>query len=232
MKILFVAATYGEVAPLLQYLGLREEPIQNHTPFQYRHFDIEVLITGAGMVHTTFHLSRLLFQKNYDLAINLGIAGSFDKKLHIGEIVRIQSQVFGDLGAEDKNSFIPIAEMVFFDENQFPYQNGMLFSGEEKVSDKGAAYFPILKNLTIVSSITVNRVLGKKSSIDQVKKIFNPDIESMEGAAFFYACLMSKQDFVELRAISNYVEVRNKSNWNIPLAVKNLNQLLIEMVES
>jgi len=232
MKILLVAATYGEIASLLQYLGLVEELTQDHSQFQYRHFDIEVLITGAGMVHTTFHLSRLLFQKTYDLAINVGIAGSFDKKLDIGEIVRVQSQVFGDLGAEDKDSFIPIAEMVFFDENQFPYQGGKLLSGEEKAMGKSIVLFPILKKKAVVSSITVNRVLGKKSSIDEAKKIFNPDIESMEGGAFFYACLMSKQDFVELRAISNYVEVRNKANWNIPLAVKNLNQLLIEMFES
>lgn len=232
MKILFVAATYGEVAPLLQYLGVNKEPAQNCVQLQYRHFDIEVLITGAGMVHTTFHLSRLLFQKNYDLAINVGIAGSFDKKLDIGDVVCVQSQIFGDLGAEDKDSFIPIAEMVFFDENQFPYQNGVLFGGEEKAISKSVVFFPILKKLALVSSITVNRVLGKKSSIEEVKKIFNPNIESMEGAAFFYACLMSKQDFVELRAISNYVEIRNKANWNIPLAVKSLNQLLIKMVES
>jgi futalosine hydrolase len=54
----------------------------------------------------------------------------------------------------------------------------------------------------------------------------------MEGAAFHFACLQEKIPFLQLRCISNYVEVRDKSKWNIPLAVKNLNQVLVEVVEA
>ena len=114
--------------------------------------------------------------------------------------------------------------MDFFDENQFPYQNGRLLNTHSN------AVFPQLQDLKMVSAITVNKVLGKESSIEAAKKHFHPDIESMEGAAVFYSCLMSHQPFAEIRAISNYVEERDKSKWDIPLAVKNLNGYVAELI--
>jgi futalosine hydrolase len=50
----------------------------------------------------------------------------------------------------------------------------------------------------------------------------------MEGIAFHYACKQAKIPFLQIRAISNYVTPRNKSEWEIPLAIQNLNQYLIE----
>jgi futalosine hydrolase len=49
----------------------------------------------------------------------------------------------------------------------------------------------------------------------------------MEGIAFFHACLHHSLDFLELRSISNYVESRNRAAWNIPLAIQNVNNLVI-----
>ena len=37
--------------------------------------------------------------------------------------------------------------------------------------------------------------------------------------------------FYEIRAISNVVEVRNKNNWDISLAIKKLTLTLVEIVE-
>ena len=51
----------------------------------------------------------------------------------------------------------------------------------------------------------------------------NPQIETMEGAAFFMTCQRFNVECIQLRSISNYVEKRNKSNWDIPKAIKNLN---------
>ena len=60
----------------------------------------------------------------------------------------------------------------------------------------------------------------------------NPQLESMEGAAFFYACEEYKLPCLQIRAVSNYVEKRNRANWDIPLAIKNLNNFAIEMIKS
>jgi futalosine hydrolase len=49
----------------------------------------------------------------------------------------------------------------------------------------------------------------------------------MEGAAVFYVAQQEKIPALQIRAISNLVEKRNKDNWDIPLAIKNLNEWLI-----
>jgi futalosine hydrolase len=51
---------------------------------------------------------------------------------------------------------------------------------------------------------------------------FNPDIETMEGASFFYICRREGIPFVAFRSISNRIEPRNKGNWNVKLALDNL----------
>lgn len=60
---------------------------------------------------------------------------------------------------------------------------------------------------------------------------YNPEIETMEGAAVFFVCLKEGIPFFELRSISNMVEPRDINNWNIPLALKNLNQTLQNIFE-
>jgi futalosine hydrolase len=52
----------------------------------------------------------------------------------------------------------------------------------------------------------------------------------MEGAAFFAGCIDFEADYIQIRAISNYVEKRDKSKWNLPLAIQNLNNELIQLI--
>jgi len=76
--------------------------------------------------------------------------------------------------------------------------------------------------ITTVQGITGNVSHGTADSIARIKNQFNPDIESMEGAAVFYVCLLEQVPFVEIRGISNYVTVRDTDKWDIPAAIKNL----------
>jgi len=52
----------------------------------------------------------------------------------------------------------------------------------------------------------------------------------MEGAAFFYACFMERLPCLQIRAVSNYIEDRNKDRWNIPLAIGNLNKIALKII--
>jgi futalosine hydrolase len=52
----------------------------------------------------------------------------------------------------------------------------------------------------------------------------------MEGATFFYICCRENIPFLALRAISNKVELRNKNNWNIALALNNLSEKLVDVL--
>jgi futalosine hydrolase len=50
---------------------------------------LDVLITGAGMVPTAFALGRQFSNHKYDLAINLGIAGSFDRSIALAMCLKL-----------------------------------------------------------------------------------------------------------------------------------------------
>ena len=52
----------------------------------------------------------------------------------------------------------------------------------------------------------------------------------MEGAAFMYVANAFNWNALQLRSISNKVENRNKEDWDMPLAIKNLNTVLINCI--
>ena len=72
---------------------------------------------------------------------------------------------------------------------------------------------------------------GNDDSIANIVERLNPQLESMEGAAFFYACRELKGPCIQIRAVSNYVEKRNRDNWQIGLAIKNLNTFAAELLK-
>jgi len=57
------------------------------------------------MMQTAFHLSQLLANAKYDMAINIGIAGSFRKQIKMGDVVIVKEDRVGDLGNEEGNGF-------------------------------------------------------------------------------------------------------------------------------
>ena len=210
MKILVVSATKKEIIPTLNKVD----------SLNSKDLVIDILITGIGSVFTSYLLTRKLVEKEYDLVINVGIAGSFNKDISIGETVYVSQDQFADLGIEDKSEFYTIFEKGFIAKDKFPFKDAVLSN-------------PYEFNLKLkqVSAITVNTTHTSSKSIDLFKNKFNTDLETMEGAAFFYVCMLEGVKFMQIRTISNYVEERNLANWDIPLAIKNLNQRLLEIFD-
>lgn len=217
-KILIVAATGFEIAPLLTFL----ENYKTSQPFHYQlnSKEIKILITGAGIAFTSYALGKFYATNTVDLAINIGIAGAFNRNLALGEVVNVQSDCFGDFGVElADSSFSSIFQLDWMNPNQFPFVNGMLINSLTQ---------PTLK---AVKGMTINKVHGNENSISKLD-LSKIDIESMEGAAFFYATQIEKIPCYQFRSISNYVENRDKSNWNIPLAIDQLNEYIINWLNS
>lgn len=222
MLITIVSATPFEIDPLITYLkGHFNE--KEGLLFEKDELLVHVLITGVGIPLTALNLGSYFGKNEPALAINAGIAGALNLNLKVGDVVNVVSERFGDLGVEEADgSFTSVHEMGLINPNEVPFQNGVL--NNPKAVEQ--------QFLPPTNGLTVNKVHGADSSINSIKSKYNADIESMEGAAFFLACLMTKVDFMEIRAISNFVEPRNKENWDIPLAIENLNDVLIEMVKA
>jgi len=78
----------------------------------------------------------------------------------------------------------------------------------------------------------VNTVHGNARSIALAVERFKPRVESMEGAAFMYACLINNLPFAQVRAVSNLVEPRNRDAWKLADAIRNLGETAIGILES
>lgn len=206
MRILIVAATDVEV------LSLKSEVESNDWGLTTPDSKLEFLTTGVGMVATGFALGKALATAHYDLVINLGIAGAFDRSIALGEVVEVIEDTFAELGAEDDEAFLPLDQMGFGEVTFIPSRHPFL-------------------NIKQVRGITVNRVHGNAASIQKVAERLNPQVESMEGAAVFYACKQASIPCVQIRAVSNYVEKRNRDAWQIGLAIKNLNTFAGELLK-
>jgi futalosine hydrolase len=189
--------------------------------FQKEELEVTMLVTGVGMTLTALNLGSLFAKQRFDLAINAGIAGAYStSNLSIGEVVNVVSERFADLGVEEADGrFTDVHELGLLDANAAPFTNGELLN-----PSAGFDFLPKAKGLT------VNKVHGYQPSIDAILGKYQADVESMETAAFFLACLMATQPFLAIRSISNFVETRNRDAWDLPLAIKNLNDVLIDMV--
>lgn len=225
MRILLVSATYMEIAPVMARLKFVGERGPRMKAYTYNAHEIDVLITGVGMVATAFWCSQVMATNKYDLALNLGVCGSYDRSLEPGQLVHIVSDRIAELGAEDGDKFLTVQELSLLGENELPFKWGQLVNLAPLSN-------PVLNALPAVQAISVNKVHGAEQSIADTVKQFNPHVESMEGAAFMYACLLNDLVFAQVRAVSNIVERRNREAWKMALAIKNLNEMAAEMLNA
>ncbi|MEI7723955.1 MAG: futalosine hydrolase [Bacteroidota bacterium] len=227
MDLLLVSATLFEIRPILIKLILVKKQNDQLSSYRYKDINIDILIPGIGMVPTAYCLGRQLAQKHYDLAINAGIAGTFTKSLALGSVVNVVEDCVPELGAEDGDRFLSVFELGLTDPDAHPYKGGKLVN---ECFDSGLfKNNGVIGKLQKVKAITSNTVRGNAESITRIQRIAQVDIESMEGAAFFYACLSENIPFLQIRSISNRVEERDKSRWNLDLSLKNLNKVLWEI---
>jgi len=129
----------------------------------------------------------------------------------------VKEDHFSELGGENNQEFLKVDQMGFGKSCIIPIYTAPLQT------------YMAFSKLKQVKSITVNTVHGNADSIAALVKRLDPQIESMEGAAFFYACNQVNLPSLQIRAISNYVEPRNPENWDINLAVKSLDAYLMKL---
>ena len=216
-KILIVAATRFEIDGVLDYFkikkdedfGLFNHPLNSKT-------NISFLITGVGMVNTAYYMGKYV-NNEFDYVINAGVCGAINRNLQLGEVLNVITDTISELGAEDGEDFIKYSDLNL--------------GGTHVYKANGDNSSKMFNHLKKVNGITVNTIHGSEATIKKVTHRYpEADIETMEGAAFFRACDDIYKPYFQLRAVSNYVEKRDKSKWNMPLAIAELNGQLIKFI--
>ena len=218
-KITIVAATKLELKPLFDHFQPKSS---NFAGLYVAGEELHFLITGMGMMNTAAHLALYSQKYNRDFYIDAGICGAFNRNLQIGDVVQIISETYGDFGVENDEEFQDFFDLGFIDTKEDAFQYGLC---EPVLSEFHSKIY-----LAKVTSITVNKVHGNEKTIEIIQKKYNADTENMEGLAFYYVLKLINKPGIEIRSISNYVEKRNKENWNIKDAVVNLNNAILKLL--
>ncbi len=211
MSILVVAATPLEIEPFLTAHRTQEYP------------NTDVLVSGIGLVATTFALTSQVRLKRPQLIIQAGIAGCFNNTIPTGTVLAIQKDRLADQGVEENRQFKDMFDLGLVKRSAPPFQNGWLVNP-----------LPLRKitGLRSVKAISVNTITTSQKMTSYYTTAFQPVTESMEGAALHYVCLREQIPFIQLRAVSNYIGERNKKKWNFIDSIKNLNKTLQELLSS
>ena len=157
MRVLLVAATDLEIAPLLGRFTPASRSLERVASFTSGSRHVDILTTGVGMIATAAHCARALAQERYDLAVNLGVCGSFDAACPPGTVVNVTTDGIPELGAEDGEAFLTIQELGLLRPDDPPFTGGRLVNPDRSPH-------PVIGALRAENGITVNTVHGMTRS--------------------------------------------------------------------
>jgi futalosine hydrolase len=212
MNYLLVAATSLEISPFLNQLrAIKKGRSANQ--------QIDILITGIGLTAATYAITNQLHLKRPGMVIQAGVAGCFNKSTPLGSVMAVKEDTIADQSVIELNKLKTLFDLKLVPHNQFPFKKGWLINPHTQLLKK-------IKGKA-VKGISVNEITTSVKKVGFYQQAFAPVVESMEGAALHYTCLMENIPFLQVRSVSNYIGERNKNNWNMKESIINLNHTLV-----
>ncbi len=235
--ILVVAATRQELTLAIRSLGAREHGGAGRRPTwlgKVGALPVILAVTGIGKVNTAAALAALFENFIPRLVINTGCAGAYTAGgLRVGDLAVASAEISGDEGVLTPRGWegldligIPAVErngVRYF--NEFPLS---LHPAEQAVRLATALGIPIRRG----KFVTVSTCSGTTARGDELASRFDAICENMEGAAMAQVALDYGVDCLEVRGISNMVEDRDLSRWNLPLAVEKAQRFVLKYLET
>jgi len=173
--------------------------------------DVTTVISGVGLTATAYATIKAI-QQQPEMLILAGIAGVFPhSEFKINDVVLVNTELEADLGFFTPDGFVHLAHLPL--DMAFERRHILLCEHLPK-----SAIFPLAR------SISLNAAMAPFIDTSVA------DIENMEGAAFFHVCQQEQQDFLEIRAISNKVDINN-DQWDMQSSVQALTTGLHKLID-
>ena len=172
----------------------------------------DVLVAGVGSVVAAVNTARALATAEYSLVICAGIGGGFPGRAEVGSLVVANEIVVADMGAETPEGFCSLEELGFgFTRIQI---NANLVDRVARALL--AAKLPVNTGPVL----TVSTVTGTAArALELTERVTGATAEAMEGFGVGFAAFDRGLPVLEIRAISNLVGPRDRSNWRIKEAL-------------
>ena len=171
-------------------------------------------ILGIGILNFATNLTFLLGDaKRHGISISavfiLGVCGAYPGRgIDVLDVVRVDAESVGDMGDQDRDgSFYPFPSSV-----------------RATAPEHAPAHLQKLKS---VVGLTVNCCTGTEELGILRSRIFNADIENMEGAAGISACIAHNMLVFEIRAVCNMASTRDRESWKFNEALAALRKCVM-----
>lgn len=237
MKTVIIAAAVNmEISLLVRDMGAVKRPVSGIPAlYEAETSNKRVILaeTGMGKVNAALSCVSLVRAFHPDILISTGCAGAYATSgLYVGDIAVASSEIYGDEGVLTPSGWqpleyigIPLAEVNgerYF--NEFPLSPSLAGKALMYAETMGLP-------LRAGKFVTVSTGSGTSARGFELSSRFGAICESMEGAAVAHVALMYGLDCLEIRGISNLVEDRDLSRWNIVDAVEKVQRFLREYID-
>ncbi|NJD90823.1 MAG: futalosine hydrolase [Geobacter sp.] len=234
--ILITASMELELSLLVRELNaVRLDDVCGHCLWRGEAHSREVFLatTGIGKVNAAIVTALLLDKLKPGFLINTGCGGAYrGSGLNVGDLAIATVEIYGDEGVLTVDGWhtleiigIPSVERKG---NRYSNEFPLSMQAAEKVFHLAASLgLPIRRG----KFITVSTCSGTLHRGEELEKRFGGICENMEGAASAHAAILFDTPFLELRGISNMVEDRDISRWDIPRAVEMAQRFLARCLE-
>lgn len=233
--ILVIAATKMELSVLIEAAGgavRSDAACREFYEGMLGPCDVVTAVTGLGKVNTAMGVTMLLERYRPALLINTGCAGAYaGSGLSLGELAVATSEIYGDDGVEIRGGWLSLEDigLAMFEKSDKAYFNEIPLPDQPREKAMHVAR-TLGQSLTPGKFITVSACSGTAARGRELAARFGAVCENMEGAASAHVALCHGVDCLEIRGISNYVEDRDMSRWDIPLAVERAQTFLLRAI--
>ncbi len=189
-------------------------------------------VTGIGKVNTAAAITSLLERFEPELLINTGCAGAYrGSGLAVGDLAMATVELFGDEGvlAPDGWNSLELIGIPAVERKGERYFNS--FPLTRWAMDK-AGYVANTAGFTLHRGpfVTVSTASGTTERGEELFRRFGGICENMEGGAAAQVALLYGVDCLEVRGVSNLVEDRDLSRWDIPIAVERAQAFIMRFI--
>jgi len=195
-----------------------------------------LLHSGVGKANAAAATTALIAACQPAALVMIGCGGAYPGSgLEIGDLALATCEIYGDEGVQTPNGFLdmealdlPLVEKrgqrLF---NRFPIAADLLGLAAPVLTDAAEATGHRLSEGPFV---TVSTCSGSSLAGAELARRTGGICENMEGAAAAQVCVLHGLPFLELRGISNLVEDRDLSRWDLKRGAEAAQQAILHLL--
>jgi futalosine hydrolase len=230
-RVIVTASTSMELSQLLRVTSAQPVEGAGRLPL-YRatlgKWELLVAQTGIGKVNAASAATLLLERYAPDLIINTGCGGAFaGSGLTVGDLAVARSECLADEGVQTPGGWhgMDLIGIPLYEGRGERIFNTIPLDGELARHALGCATANGFRAV-LGPFLTVSTCSGTDAQAKELLRRFPGVCENMEGAAVAHVALVYGVPFMEVRGISNMVEDRDLSRWDLKRAVGEVQRFL------